>query len=587
MGRFLGRVFAVLVGLIIFSILFIFVIIFLASNAVKSSEISIEDNTILKLELNKPIYEKSYDNPFAKLPFVASRNDGYGLVDLRNALEEAAKNEKIKAVYLKINIAQANYSSLQELREDLVAFKKSGKKIYAFSEYFSEGAYYLASVADKLYLPNTGYLEFNGLSYNVTFFKGTLDKLEIKPEIFKAGNYKSAVEPFFLSEMSPANKEQSLSFISSMYGKILSDIASSRKIDAAVLKHISDSMLVHNALDAKKYGLVDDLLYRDQVEEVIKKDLKLSKLNVVTYDRFEKSLSINEKLAKKSDKAKIAVIIASGDIVMGRGKDDEIGATTLIEQLKKAREDEKVKAVVLRVNSPGGSSLASDLIWREVVITREKKPVVASMSDLAASGGYYVSMPCDYIFAQNNTITGSIGVFGMWFNVEKFFENKLGITSDGVKTGVFSDLGTPTRPLTEFERRVIQAEVDSTYKDFVSKAAKGRKKTYAEIDKVASGRVWTGSQALEIGLVDKLGGLTDAVAYAAKLAKLTEYDVAYVPDSEGYVDELLKSFSDEEGNEVEEKMKKELGELYPYFVYLQKIKSREGMQARMLDINIR
>lgn len=587
MGRFLGRVFAVLVGLFIFSFLFIVVIIFLASSAVKSPQIGIADNTILKLELNKPIYEKSYDNPLSKLPFVSARNDGYGLIDLRLALQEAAKDEKIKAVYLKINIAQANYSSLQELRADLLAFKKSGKKIYAYSEYFSEGAYYLASVADKLYLPNTGYLEFNGLSYNVTFFKGTLDKLEIKPEIFKAGNYKSAVEPFFLSEMSPANKEQSLSFISSMYGKILNDVASSRKIEPAVLKHISDSMLVHNAMDAKKYGLVDDLLYRDQVEDVIKKDLKLEKLNVLSYDKYEKSLSGDPKFEKKSDKDKIAVIIASGDIVMGRGKDDEIGATTLIEQLKKARDDNSIKAVVLRVNSPGGSSLASDLIWREVVITKEKKPVVASMSDLAASGGYYVSMPCNYIFAQDNTITGSIGVFGMWFNVEKFFENKLGITSDGVKTGVFSDLGTPTRPLTDFERKVIQAEVDSTYKDFVSKAAKGRKKTYEEIDKVASGRVWTGSQALQIGLVDKLGGLTDAVAYAAQLAKLKEYDVSYIPDYEGYVDELMKSLSEDEGNEVEEKMKKELGELYPYFVYLQKIKSREGMQARMLDINIR
>ncbi|HTF82086.1 MAG TPA: signal peptide peptidase SppA, partial [Cytophagales bacterium] len=253
----------------------------------------------------------------------------------------------------------------------------------------------------------------------------------------------------------------------------------------------------------------------------------------------------------------------------------------------KARDDNKIKAVVLRVNSPGGSSLASDLIWREISITKAKKPIVASMSDLAASGGYYISMPCDHIFAQENTITGSIGVFGMWFNVEKFFEDKLGITSDGVKTGKFSDLGSPTRELTDFERRIIQSEVDSTYKDFVLKAAKGRKKSYEEIEKVASGRVWTGAQALQIGLVDKLGGLTEAVAFAANLAKLKEYDTVYIPDSEGFFEDLLKSVSEEEENDVEEKMKKDLGELYPYFVYLQKVKKREGIQARMLDLDIR
>lgn len=583
MGKFLGRVFAVIVGLFLFTILFIVIGLSIVGSTGESESVDIKENTVLKLDLNRPIYEKSYDNPFGNLPISSGRAGGYGLVNIRTVLESAAKNEKIKAIYLKINIAHTDYASLQELRGDLLAFKKSGKKIYAYSEYFSEGAYYLASVSDRLYLPNTGYLEFNGLSYNVTFFKGTLDKLDIKAEIFKAGNYKSAVEPFFLEEMSAANKEQSLSFITSLYSKIISDVAASRKIEEGKLKHISDSMLVHNAYDAKKYGLVDDLLYRDQVEEVIKKDLKIEKLNVVGFDKYEKSLTEADKIKG----SKVAVIIASGEIVMGRGKDDEIGANAVIDQLKKAREDADVKSIVLRINSPGGSSLASDLIWREIVITKQKKPVVASMSDLAASGGYYMAMPCNYIFAQANTITGSIGVFGMWFNVKKFFNNKLGITTDGVKTGVFSDLGSPSRELTDFERKVIQAEVDSTYKDFVAKAASGRKKTSAEIEKVASGRVWTGSQALEIGLVDKLGGLSDAIKYAAQLANIKEYSVAYIPDSEGFVKDLIKSFSDEGENEVEEKLKKDLGELYPYFVYLQKIKSREGMQARMLDITIK
>jgi protease IV len=583
MGRFLGRVLAVIVGLVIFSFISFFIVVgILAALGSGKKPVNIDDVTILKLDLNKPIYEKSYSNPFEGLPIGSKMADGYGLVELREALQNAASNPKIKAIYLKMGLAQTSYASLQELRGDLENFKKSDKKIYAFSEYYTEGAYYLSSVADKIYMPGPGYIEFNGLAYNVTFFKGTLDKLEIKPEIFKAGNYKSAVEPFFLDKMSEPNKEQSTSFINAMYDVILLGVSKSRKIDFDKLKNISDSMLVHNPTDAKRLGLIDDCLYKDQVEDAIKKDLNMKKLNVLAIDKYMDSF--DEKDTKSGDK--VAVIIASGEIVMGKGKDDEIGATTVIENIRKARDDKDVKAIVLRINSPGGSSLASDLIWREIMVAKAKMPVVASMSDLAASGGYYMSMPCDHIFAQENTITGSIGVFGMWFNVKNFFNNKLGITTDGVKTGKYSDLALPTKVLTDAERKFIQAEVDSTYRDFVSKAAAGRKRAYNDIEKVASGRVWTGKQALQIGLVDKIGGLTDAVAYAAQLAKMKDYSIDYIPENQGFVESLMGSFSSDNESDVEEKMKKELGELYPYFVYLQKIKKREGMQARMLDITI-
>lgn len=581
MAKFFGRLLAVLVGLFIFSFLALFVIIGITAAAGSAKE-SIKDNTILKLELNKPIYEKSYDNPFGFLPIGSDKAEGIGLVEIRQSLEKAAIDSKIKAVVLQIGIAHTDYAILQELRGDIENFKKSGKKVYAYSEYYSEGAYYLASVADKVFMPSIGYIEFNGLNYSVMFYKGTLDKLEIKPEIFKAGNYKSAVEPFFLDKMSEPNKEQSLSFINSLNETLIEAISKSRKIEYTDLKLISDSMLVHNPIDAKKYNLVDELIYKDEFEEKLKKELKVDKLNYASLDSYIESTP--EETKKEGDQ--VAVIVASGEIVMGKGNDDEIGEKTVIEHIRKARDDKNVKAVVLRINSPGGSSLASDLIWREIVITKAKKPVVASMSGLAASGGYYMSMPCDYIFAQENTITGSIGVFGMWFNVKNFFNNKLGITTDGVKTGGYSDLGNITKVLTEKERKMIQAEVDSTYKDFVSKAAQGRKKNYDDIANVASGRVWTGKQAVQNGLVDKIGGLTDAVNYAAKLAKLKQFSVSYIPDKEGFMEKFLSKLDKDENTDMEEKMKKELGELYPYFVYLQKIKKREGIQARMLDMKI-
>lgn len=582
MGRFFGRLLAVLVGLTLFTVFFLTITILIIASGAEKPEL--KDNSILKLELDKPIYEMAYENPLDFMPLGSNKAEGYGLVDIRHALIKAAADSKIKAVLLKIGIAQTDYAQLQELRTDIENFKKSGKKVYAYSEYFTEGAYYLASVADKVYMPNVGYIEFNGLNYTVMYFKGTLDKLEIKPEIFKAGVYKSAVEPFLLDKMSDPNREQTTAFINSLNETLLSAISKSRKIDLPELKMISDSMWVHNPTDAKKFNLIDELLYKDQVEDVLQKELKTDKVNYCSLDAYFKI--IENEVTEETSEDKVAVVVASGDIVSGKGSDDEIGDKTFIENLRKARDDKHVKAIVLRINSPGGSSLASDLMWREIMVAKTKKPVIASMSGLAASGGYYMSMPCDYIYAQENTITGSIGVFGMWFNTKDFMKNKLGVTTDGVKTGGYSDLGNANRPLTARERMFIQAEVDSTYKDFVSKAAQGRKRSFSEIETVASGRVWTGKQALQIGLVDALGGLEDAVAYAAKVAKLKNYHTTYIPEKKDFIENIKNKFEEDETNEAEEHLKSELGELFPYFKYLQKVKKFEGLQARMPDLII-
>lgn len=406
MGRFFGRLLAVLVGLTLFTVFFLTITILIIASGAEKPEL--KDNSILKLELDKPIYEMAYENPLDFMPLGSNKAEGYGLVDIRHALVKAAADSKIKAVLLKIGIAQTDYAQLQELRTDIENFKKSGKKVYAYSEYFTEGAYYLASVADKVYMPNVGYIEFNGLNYSVMYFKGTLDKLEIKPEIFKAGVYKSAVEPFLLDKMSDPNREQTTAFINSLNETLLSAISKSRKIDLPELKMISDSMWVHNPTDAKKFNLIDELLYKDQVEDVLQKELKTDKVNYCSLDSYFKI--IENEVTEETSEDKVAVVVASGDIVSGKGSDDEIGDKTFIENLRKARDDKHVKAIVLRINSPGGSSLASDLMWREIMVAKTKKPVIASMSGLAASGGYYMSMPCDYIYAQENTITGSIGV---------------------------------------------------------------------------------------------------------------------------------------------------------------------------------
>lgn len=581
MWSFIKHVFGVILGLFLFSFFFIVILIGIVAAVSSGDKMAIvEDNSVLVFNFNKPILELEIENPFEGLDLpISSDGGGDGVIEIKQAIASATFDDKIKGIFIKAGSINAGASQIDEIRESLLQFKTSGKFIYAYAESYSEGAYYLASVADSIFLNPVGLLELNGIANTYTFFKGTLEKLEIQPQVFRVGQYKSAVEPFLLDKMSDANKVQSLSYISSMNNYHINQIAQSRKIDVSNVKLISDSMLVHNPLDAKRLKIVDELFYYDQVQTVIRQRLGLEpkeKIKSISYSKYKYSYSTEE---NEDSKSKIAVIVAEGDIESGSGDDNTIGSDKMAEEIRKARLDDKIKAVVLRINSPGGSALASDVMWREVTLTAAKKPIIASMSDVAASGGYYMAMGCTKIMAKPNAITGSIGVFGLILNVENFMKNKLGITTDGVKTGKFSDVGTFTRACTPYEKAMIQKEVESIYFDFVSKAAAGRKMSYEKLEKIASGRVWSGSEAKQNGLIDELGGINDAIALAAKAAKIdSNYVIEYRPKKKEFFEKILSSLSTDAKMKS---LKSELGAVFGAYMQVEKLKKHTGIQARL------
>jgi protease IV len=551
-------------------------------------EVSIEEGSVLEIKLSQPVVERAPRSPFAELGLSdVFGEQGIGLDEIKASIKKAKGDDNIKGIFLNLDMLQAGMASVEEIRNALLDFKKSKKFVVAYSEFSSEKAYYLASVADRFYLNPQGTIELNGLSSEVMFFKGTLEKLELQPYVFKVGEYKSAVEPFLLDKMSDPSRAQTTSFLNSLNDFMLKNIAVARKKDFSVVKNISDSMLVHNAKDALALGMVSHLGYYDQATDFMKaktgveKDKELEMVNLGTY----KKVADPEKKSGSS-RNRIAVIYASGDIVGGKGDDNTIGGKGMSEAIRKARLDKNVKAVVLRINSPGGSSLASDVIWREVMLTKKVKPIIASMSDVAASGGYYIAMACDTIVAHPTTITGSIGVFGILVNSENFLKNKLGITTDRVNTGKFSDVPTITRAMTPYEKMTIQREVDRIYEDFTTKAAQSRKMPLAQLKKLASGRVWSGLEAKQNGLVDVLGGMEQAIAIAARKAKLKEgeYRLRTLPAQKSFMENL---FSDTESQVRAYSMQKELGTLLPYYQQYQRVMQLQGIQARMpfeLDI---
>ncbi|MTI30294.1 signal peptide peptidase SppA [Xanthovirga aplysinae] len=577
MGRFFKIVLATIVGLIIFSGLTLVLLIIIISSASKEEEVKLKENTVLELKLDKQIVERTKDDPFGEFPYWADGDNKVGLIQLMEAIEHAKNDDKIEGIFLEPRSIQAGYSSLSEIRKSLQEFKSSGKFIYAYGETFSEADYFLASVADKVFLNPRGLLEFNGFKAENIFFKKTLEKLELEPQIFRVGDYKSAVEPFIREDMSEASRIQTTALINSLYNTYLKHVANSRQINNKELKNISENLLVRNAKDAKTYKLVDQLAYFDEVQDAIRQELELEqeeKIPTVTYKKYRKSYS-NTKVSAN----RIAVIVASGNIVSGKGGENAIGSDTFAAAIRKARKDKKIKAIVLRVNSPGGSALASDVIWREVKLATKEKPVIASMSDYAASGGYYISMASDTIVAEPNTITGSIGIFGIIVNAKGLLNNKLGITTDVVKTGKYSDIMTATRPLSDFEKSVIQKSVEEGYEAFTTKAAEGRNMSLEKLKQVASGRVWSGEQALSNGLVDVLGGLEDAINIAAKKAGVEDdYKVRYYPKQKGVFEQIFEEFS----TDLETRIRMEkYGEMAPYIQHLEEIKEMDGLQTRL------
>ena len=584
MKQFFKFMFASMLGFLLSGILLIVIFIALVSSAISNAgkeedEVSVKENSVLHIEFGQEIVDRASKNPLENFDFMSFKpNESTGLDKILENLEKAASDTKIKGIFLDITNVPAGIATVEEIRNALIEFKKSKKFIVAYSEIYTQKTYYLTSVADKIYLNPQGAIEIKGLGGEIMFYKGALEKLEIEPQIIRHGKFKSAVEPYMLDKMSDANREQTHTFINSIWQQIISGIAKERKISTASIQEMADNMLVQSPEDALKYKLVDKLLYRDEVTAELKGRLGVAekdKLALVDFSSY-----FNTPTIRKYDLAtpKIAVIYATGAIESGEGDDKTIGSERISKAIAEARKDEKVKAIVLRVNSPGGSALASDVIWREVVLAKKVKPVVVSMGDVAASGGYYIACAANKIYASPNTITGSIGVFGVMFNGQKFLNNKLGITIDTVKTGKHSDLGSIYRPLTADERAVIQQEVEHVYDVFTKKVAEGRKKTQAEIDSIGQGRVWSGTDAMKIGLIDAFGGLNDAIADAAKMAKLDKYRIYSLPKQKSTLESLFKKTTESEETRV---LERELGLAYKYYKNLQDVLKSQGIQARL------
>jgi protease-4 len=575
MKQFFKFVFATILGLVIFNLFAIFILIGIISAFGDDDKVKVDENSVLYLNLSAPIAERGQENPLGNLGVpLDNTSSKIGLLEVVQSIKNAKSDKKIKGIYINTQGVQARYASLKEIRDALVDFKKSNKFIYAYAETYSEGAYYLASVADKIYLNPAGILEFNGIYTEIPFIKGVLEKIEVKPEVFRVGEFKSAVEPFILDKMSEANRLQTKEYLEAIYDVFLEDISASRKIEKTQLRRIADSMLVRKAEDAQNLNLVTNIAYEDEILELLRKELKVDKKDNIKFISPSKYFKAIE---SKYSKNKIAVLFAEGEINSGESGEDNIGSATIVKELRKLRKDEKVKAIVLRINSPGGSALASDVMWREIMLTKKEKPVIASMSDVAASGGYYMAMACDTIVAQKNTITGSIGVFGLLFNAENLLKNKIGVTTDRVSTSPLADIGNPVRSLSPQERAIIQESVERIYEAFTTKAAQGRKMNLEDLKKVASGRVWAGSQAKERGLVDVFGGLDDAIALAAKKAKVeNDYQVKYYPIQQDFWQKITKKSKEETF------LKEKLGnELYENWKLLEKIRNWQGVQARL------
>jgi len=584
MKQFFGAFFGSVVGLLLATILAVFVIIAVVktsfSEAIKEEQETalVKSNSILKIKVEGAIVDREVENPFAHVKGLKELTDkgGLGLNTLLRKIKHAATDVKIKGIYLEMKHLESGYANITELRDALLEFKKSGKFIYSYAEYYGQREYYLASAASKVFVNPQGALEFKGLNMSLMFYRNALQKLGVDVQVFRHGKFKSAVEPFLLDKMSEANRLQSETFLNSIWGTMLDGISQQRKIGKDELNKLADELAIKDPEDALG-KLVDAVSYEDEVFTEMKKKLGLSendKLNFVNADKYDGKVKSNVKLRN----TQIAVIYASGSISGGEGGNEEIGSDRLVKAIREARLDDKVKAIVLRVNSPGGSALASDVIWREVILAKKAKPFVVSMGNLAASGGYYISCAADRIFAQPNTITGSIGVFGLIPNLQKAFEEKLGINIDTVNTNKHSHVGSAFLPVSGMEYDYIQQSVEKVYGVFTGRVAEGRNIPVAMVDSIGQGRVWTGSDALKIKLVDELGGLDDAIAYAAKKAKVTEYKLTELPKQKNPLAEFLGETEDDMEARL---LKSKLGITYNYFTHLKNLVSMKGVQARL------
>lgn len=570
----------ILGGAILFFIGFIIIASFVS---LAQKEVAIEQNSVLAIDLNNVIYDRADDNPFGAFnPLSQEPNLPLGLNEILASLKSAADDDKIVGVYLKGGIPLTGNATLEEIRNALRDFRQSGKFVYSFSEIMTQKGLYLTSEADSIFMNPEGFFEWNGLSASVTYLKDALDKVGVEPVVLRAtGNkYKSAVEPFLRQDMSPENYNQLNDLLTSVWGDYLSDISKSRKLDPAQLNTLADSMAITSPGAAAQHGLIDAALYEDQVlslmlEATGKDDIK--NIDFVSVHKYASEAQLGK--GGYSD-TKIAVVIAQGDIVSGQGTEYQIGSDRIADAIRKARKNDKVKAIVLRVNSPGGSALASEVIWREVDLARQVKPVVASLGNVAASGGYYISCIADTIVAQPTTVTGSIGAFGLFFTAEDLMHNTLGVNIETVTTNKYADLGTPDRAITPGEKKLLINQVDQVYETFKKRVAEGRGFSESYVDSIGGGHVYSGRTAKDLGLVDVLGGLQTSIAIAKNMAGIEgdEYRVVEYPELEDPFARIMKQLNgDFEARYIKEK----LGPYAQYIDIAEKAKAMKGYQTHL------
>jgi protease IV len=580
MKQFFKFMFASALGLVLGIFLLFIILGGIGVMLGSKGEVKVEENSVLHIKLDTEIKERGIDKPFDIDPSTFKPKTSLGLNEILASIEKAATDDRIKGIYLDMQGLPAGMASTEEIRNALLKFKESGKWIVSYSEMYSQKAYYVASVADEVWLNPEGLVEWRGLGSQVVFLKNMFEKLELEPQIIRYGKFKSAVEPLMLDKMSEANRLQTMTYMDALWDQMLEGVAASRGKTAADLDSMAQQATIRKAEHAVEHGLVDALKYKDEVLADLRSRLSIEKedgkINFIALGEYKGAAKPKEDA--KSGRDRVAVIYAVGGIDTGEGDDESIGSETISNEIRKARLDDKVKAIVLRINSGGGSALASDVIWRETVLAKEAKPFVVSFGDVAASGGYYIACAADTIVAQPNTITGSIGVFGVLFNAQKMLQNKFGITVDTVKTNRFADLGGPLRPLSEVEREIIQESVNDIYFDFIGKVGQGRGLTTAEVDSIGQGRVWSGKDALRIGLVDVLGGLNDAVAIAAKMAGLEDYRVTELPEQKDAMEQIIKDLT---GGGEEALLKARLGNYYTYMRDVESMMNMRGVQARM------
>lgn len=585
MKDFIKFTFASVLGVVLAGIVFTILGIVTMVGMVASSdtETTVKENSIFVLDLNGVLSERVEENPFQSI--MGDDMQSIGLDDLLSAIQKAKDNENIKGIYLQPANFSASFASLEEIRQALLQFKESGKFIVAYADQYTQGMYYLASVADKLIVNPQGSIGWHGLASETIFFKDLLKKVGIDMQVFKVGTYKSAVEPFIATEMSDANREQITAFLTSIWGRLLEDISASRNIPVEKLNEYADSYM--DLKQADEYiacGLADTLLYKDGVLNYLKQktgraaDESLRTLSLEDMKNVKRNVPLD-----KSGNI-IAVYYAFGGIDDTTSPEEGINSEKVITDLRKLREDETIKAVVLRVNSPGGSAYGSEQIWNEVVKMKEAKPVIVSMGDYAASGGYYISCAADYIVADPTTLTGSIGIFGMIPNFENLMTDKLGLHFDVVKTNSHADMGSLSRPFNASEKEIMQNYINNGYKLFVKRCADGRGMSVEAIEKIAEGRVWTGEAAKELGLVDELGGLDKALEIAAQKANVEAYSVISYPSKSSIFDSILENGKKDY---INGQLAETFGEYYHFMKSIQNLKEADRIQARLpFDLQI-